>query len=544
MDTNTNAFFVSTTGNDYGTGSIDDPFASLDKALSTVGYTNGGTIYLREGTYYQTEAEWLGSGTADNHLTISAYNGEKVTLDGSYYGDSAFYAVGSQYVDINGLELQNFGGHGMEVIAGDNINITNNKIHNTVGMGLRVRGNLVEVEGSDFDKATNILVDGNEIYNTQTYNSGANKGNVLWGMAMNVMNVENVTVTNNQVYKNYGEGIGLELAQNCTVANNTLYDNFSVQMYIDNTIDSKFNGNFIYNTGDAEFLRNGYQSNGIQLANETYKVTGDPSRYYVNRVEITNNIVVGGSQSFYYGTYPGWGNEGTNYHSMKNTLIANNTFVNPNINLVQVDYDPGIENIQFINNIFSDNDGSGVDLGGSGGISFNNNLLSGNVNAGAAGGGTNIYGDAMLVGAGSFNVEDYQIQQGSAAIDAGQDLSQVTSDRFGTSRPVNGKLDIGADEFGSGSTPVETPAPVVEETPAPVVEEPAPVVEEPAPVVEETPAPVVEETPAPVVEEPAPVVIETPAPIGNGLESGLGDGLAVIDEKPFHGFIWKFCHHQ
>ncbi|MGL5805560.1 MAG: right-handed parallel beta-helix repeat-containing protein, partial [Xenococcaceae cyanobacterium] len=310
MDTNTNinpnAIFVSTTGNDYGTGSIDDPFASLDKALSTVGYTDGGTIYLREGTYYQTESEWLGSGTADNHLKISAYNGEKVTLDGSQFGDSAFYAVGSQYLDINGLEIENFGGHGIEIIAGDNVTLTNNSMHDLYGMGIRVRGNLIEVEGTDSDKATNILIDNNEIYYTQKYNSGSNKGNVLWGMAMNVMNVENVTVTNNEIYKNYGEGIGLELAQYCTVANNTLYDNFSVEMYVDNVIDSKYHSNFIYNTGDAEFLRNGYQANGIQIANETYKVSGDPSRYYVNNVEITNNIVVGGSHGLYYGTYSGW----------------------------------------------------------------------------------------------------------------------------------------------------------------------------------------------------------------------------------------------
>jgi hypothetical protein len=369
VDNNANSIFVSTFGNDYGTGSIDNPFASLDRALSAVG-NGGGTIYLREGTYYQTATETLGSGNASNHLVISSYNNEKVVLDGSAYGDTAFFLRSNQYLDINGLELKNFGGHGIEVVGGDNINLTNNKIHDTVGMGIRVRGTLVEAEGEGLDKATHVLVDGNEIYNTQKYNSGANKGNVLWGMAMNIMNVDNVTVSNNFVHGNYGEGIGLELARYCTVKNNKLADNFNVQMYIDNVVDSKFDGNYIYNTGNGEYYHNGYPANGIQIANETYKTSDDPTQYYVNRVEITNNTVIGGSNSLHYGTYPGWGNQGTNYHSMKNVSIANNTFTNPYVNLVHVDYDPGIENIRFANNNLSDDNGGGVNLNGNRGINF------------------------------------------------------------------------------------------------------------------------------------------------------------------------------
>lgn len=369
MDNNTNVIFVSTTGNDYGTGSIDNPFASLDRALDAVG-EGGGNIYLREGIYYQSKAEWLGSGTAFDRLVISAYNGEKVVLDGSSFSDSAFYLRSSQYVDINGLELQNFGGHGIEVIAGDNINLTNNKIHDTYGMGIRVRGTLVEAEGEGWDKATHVLVDGNEIYHTQKYNSGANKGKVLWGMAVNIMNADNVTVSNNKIHQNYGEGIGLELARYCTVINNRLADNYAVQLYIDNTIDSKFDGNYIYSTNNPEYFSNGYAANGIQIANETYRTSDDPTQYYVNRVEITNNTVIGGSHSLYYGTYAGWGNQGNNFNSMKNMRIANNNFIEPNLNLILIDRDPGIENVQLANNNLQDSNGGEVKLNGNAGVYF------------------------------------------------------------------------------------------------------------------------------------------------------------------------------
>ena len=48
-------YFVATNGSDSNSGTIDKPFATLDKAQSKV--MAGDTVYIRQGTYRVTEAE-------------------------------------------------------------------------------------------------------------------------------------------------------------------------------------------------------------------------------------------------------------------------------------------------------------------------------------------------------------------------------------------------------------------------------------------------------------------------------------------------------
>jgi len=67
-----------------GTGSITAPFATLRKAINAS--TTGDTICIRGGDYSQYN---MGAGTHyylinRSHITITAYNGEKVVIDGKY----------------------------------------------------------------------------------------------------------------------------------------------------------------------------------------------------------------------------------------------------------------------------------------------------------------------------------------------------------------------------------------------------------------------------------------------------------------------------
>ena len=87
--------FVATDGNDeMGNGSLDHPFATLEKARDTIremkdsdaGLPNGGvTVYVRGGDYALSESFALGeqdSGTADKPIIYRNYQNEKVTLTG------------------------------------------------------------------------------------------------------------------------------------------------------------------------------------------------------------------------------------------------------------------------------------------------------------------------------------------------------------------------------------------------------------------------------------------------------------------------------
>ncbi|MHC4713466.1 MAG: DNRLRE domain-containing protein [Planctomycetota bacterium] len=73
--------YVAPGGSDGGAGTIGDPFATLGHALSVV--TAGTTIYLRGGTYYDTEVSPTVSGTASDPIVIRAYAAETPVLDGA-----------------------------------------------------------------------------------------------------------------------------------------------------------------------------------------------------------------------------------------------------------------------------------------------------------------------------------------------------------------------------------------------------------------------------------------------------------------------------
>jgi len=88
---NEEVFYVSTEGSDLNTGTIEKPFATLDKAmditreLRTDGADKEITVFLRGGVYYQEKGITIKSnikGVKGLPLTISAYDGEEVVLSG------------------------------------------------------------------------------------------------------------------------------------------------------------------------------------------------------------------------------------------------------------------------------------------------------------------------------------------------------------------------------------------------------------------------------------------------------------------------------
>ncbi|MBB5867012.1 hypothetical protein F4553_000391 [Allocatelliglobosispora scoriae] len=73
--------YVAVNGNDANPGTIAAPLATVHRAVTLA--QPGTTIQVRGGTYLlATNIQLLKSGTAASPITITAYNGEKVVLDG------------------------------------------------------------------------------------------------------------------------------------------------------------------------------------------------------------------------------------------------------------------------------------------------------------------------------------------------------------------------------------------------------------------------------------------------------------------------------
>jgi hypothetical protein len=123
-------YYVSVnSGNDSNSGTIDAPFKTVSKGISTAGA--GGTVYLRAGTYASMTIS--ASGSANNYIKVWAYPGEKVIFSG---GSDCLVLTGS-YLYLKGIE-QTSGTHNGILIKSSNNIIEQCVIHNNGNTGLHM----------------------------------------------------------------------------------------------------------------------------------------------------------------------------------------------------------------------------------------------------------------------------------------------------------------------------------------------------------------------------------------------------------------------
>lgn len=421
-------YYVATNGSDSNPGTIDKPLKTIQQGVNKIANGGGGNIYVRGGTYTQDSNPWIGEehdGSANSRLVISAYQNEKVIIDGNSKAGSCF-SVGGQYVDIVGFECRN-AKTGIIGWGANNLQVLNNTVHDTIETGIGIYA--PQIFGT-----TNIRVDGNKVYRTNLNNQARDPKRPGWGSGITISRGKTATVTNNLVYENYGEGITCTLSDNCKVGNNRVYDNYSAGMYMDNATNSVFENNLTYNTGNPNFFRNmtgRWQPDaGIALNNESY---GDASNPTNNNI-VRNNIMVG--------------TMGLNIsNKVKNTQIVNNTFYKGTEALLNIGTNSH-ENVTIANNIFYQTDGRPMVYipQNTTGLKFQRNLWYGG-DAGAGASADDVKADPKFVKAGGLQPTDAKLQAGSPAIDKGIAISSVSKDYFGTGRPFNNVFDIGAHEF-------------------------------------------------------------------------------------------------
>ncbi|PFM38953.1 sugar isomerase [Bacillus cereus] len=110
FNNNTNSvtnYYVSSIGKDFNPGTLDQPFATIQKAANVT--KEESTIYIRGGVYNQ-KVRVAHSGASGAPITFQNYQDEKVILDGSKIkleDDGLFTIENKNYIQVNGLEFHN-----------------------------------------------------------------------------------------------------------------------------------------------------------------------------------------------------------------------------------------------------------------------------------------------------------------------------------------------------------------------------------------------------------------------------------------------------
>jgi Right handed beta helix region len=426
-------YYVAPDGDDTNAGSMNQPLATIQSAIDKV--APGDTVLIRGGVYPLSKGLWIGdnrSGTSSNWVTIKAYEGtngpELVRLTGS---PEHCFVIGGQYIEARGLTCDNAVGIGFLLWRAQHIRVINNTVANVGATGISM--------SSELDRrASDVLVEGNTVYLTNLSNKdsrGLNTG-LVWGQGISSFG-DRVTIRNNKVFQNYGEGIGVGGTGNQAISN-TIYDNFSVNLYLDTAKDTIFERNLVFNTGDSRFFRTldsgktWNASNGIQVAREGCCNTKVPLENSI----IRNNLVANTRDSFYYGSYILGG-------GMQNMRIVNNTFINAERNALYVDADAHTGTV-IANNIFANTKGrASVFMPSQVGLTFLNNLWHG-VSSDSVVGNNDIKADPLLANSEGTQAIDLIVEPNSPAIGKATSTDAPTNDFFGSPRPINGNPEIGA----------------------------------------------------------------------------------------------------
>ena len=133
-------WYVTTTGFDTGSGSEQDPFLSIVKAVSMV--QTGDYIYVKEGSYNLVATIVIAkSGTSGSVISLFAYPGTRPVLNfsGQSLGSSNWgIRLTGSYWHINGIDITGAGDNGMKIEGGSHNIIENCAFYRNRDSGLQL----------------------------------------------------------------------------------------------------------------------------------------------------------------------------------------------------------------------------------------------------------------------------------------------------------------------------------------------------------------------------------------------------------------------
>ena len=332
-------YYVSVSGNDGNTGTIDKPFGSIGKALGLV--IPGDTVVLRGGVYYE-QVNFSKGGLLGKNITLKAYPGERPVLDGSNVSVSGWVPLvairNMRYLALDGLDICNlstssgsadpegiFIDGGSHDIAIRNCNIYN--IKNTSPLNNGRSGHAILVIGSNSTTSiSNLVIEYCTVHDTKT---GTSENITLAG------NVEGFTIRHNKIYNTENIGIiiagGDNLNRTGNVAvnyarNGVVSDNELTNVSMSNSADVWGVGNYgaiaIYICGGAGTV---VENNKVLKCDRGIGLVSESNIYATTTSIVRNNTVDSCWRTgIYMGDYLNYVGMGTKNCSITGNMLHQN----------------------------------------------------------------------------------------------------------------------------------------------------------------------------------------------------------------------------
>jgi hypothetical protein len=374
-------------------------------------------------------------------------NGQQCKRPGCQY-DTLFNVQNSSHLKLIGLDVRGSSGRGF--VIGDNVtnvSIDGMRTYHNWSIGFQVRSSNPRYSTKNLD-----------INRVAIYDNirGMAENNIVGGGGGQILEVENVTFRNSAVFRNFGEGLNVgKAAKRVVVSDSIFWENAHTALYANGAIESTFDRNFLFCTGDklawmqaapnAAIGHDVSYGAAITLRNEN-GVTGS---FGVGTGTIaSNNTIVGCSTTITVAAQ--------NNTTLSDVIVANNTMISPRApgkpNLSGIKFGGTLSNILVVNNIVA---GGSMNSYGNG-VNYINNIAS----HGSARNGVRIVDPKVskLVGLteklepANMDPANYVITTGSPAIGAGTKPNArgfVEKDLFGNTRGTN-PIDLGSYELGGG----------------------------------------------------------------------------------------------
>ena len=340
-------YYVKPDGNDGLDGKSD---ATAWKRISKVNshdFQTGENVFFKCGGTWSSPLNIDWGGTADNRVVVGAYYGDG-TIGVS--GDKPVFDGGTHSTTILPEEPSGGTNYGLVYVGyRDYVTIENIRTQDSRGIGIKIAYSDYAIVNScecDWIRSSGIQVmrsNHAQVTGCVAHNVGIGHkyfGETNWGFGMGgVLNVTNLTIKDNLVYECWTEGIGLyRYVDNCVVENNLIYDAQKYGIYLDAAKGNIIRNNIVYGTTNPLFHRGGNRVGaGLGVTDEL----AIPARSENN--EFYGNLVANCAKGM---------GIGANNHSFKNSVVANNIFVDNNINICVYAYPSGTyENSIVKNNI-------------------------------------------------------------------------------------------------------------------------------------------------------------------------------------------------